>query len=137
MRLERVNNETQYCTYPFSVCIYKEPLIKLFHTPLSYGFSRGGNNGFAFNQRFLNQRLVSFAVYGASSAQNEQMSATLSAIFTAGVPVCIITAYTVFLENRNTAFLCTTIERTFLCSEKNTLFFMKVFLSKRVIKIFQ
>lgn len=36
--------------------------------------------------------LVSFAVYGASSAQNEQMSEIFSDIFTVGVPVCIITA---------------------------------------------
>ena len=32
----------------------KEPLIKSFHDTLSNGFSSVGNNGFAFDQRFLN-----------------------------------------------------------------------------------
>ena len=31
----------------------KEPLIKSFHDTLSNGFSSVGNDGFAFNQRFL------------------------------------------------------------------------------------
>ncbi|MGN1417633.1 MAG: hypothetical protein ACI4XF_12365 [Oscillospiraceae bacterium] len=33
---------------------YKEPLIKSFHDTLINGFSSVGNDGFAFNQRFLN-----------------------------------------------------------------------------------
>ncbi len=36
----------------------KEPLIKSFLDTLSYGFSSVGNDGFAFNQRFLNYLLL-------------------------------------------------------------------------------
>ena len=65
----RFSRDTGTLSYMFS-CGFKEPLIKSFRytesvvsTHISDGFSSVGNDGFAFNQQFLNESPITFPFF--------------------------------------------------------------------------